>query len=154
MAIYFPTKVVSGSGASKVNVPGQIIQIVDNTQTISTTVTTAAWVDVLSTSITINETSNKIMVEYFMNDRSDQGNGTWSLIYHRILRNGTQVMYSGYNGAAANYIGYYARTFLDSPGAGTWTYTASVLAHQGTAWIGNYNSGSVAHYLRLYEIGA
>ncbi len=154
MAIYFPTKVIAGTGSSKINVPGQIIQMVDNTQTISTTVTTAAWVDVLSTSITINESSNKIMVEYFMNDRSDQGNGTWSLIYHRILRNGTQVMYSGYNGAAANYIGYYARTFLDTPGTGTWTYTASVLAHQGTAWIGSYNSGSVAHYLRLYEIGA
>jgi hypothetical protein len=93
------------------------------------------------------------MVEYFMNDRSDQGNGTWSLIYHRILRNGTQVMYSGYNGAQANYIGYYSRTFLDTPGVGTWTYTASVLAHQGTAWIGSYNSGSTNHYLRLYEIG-
>jgi hypothetical protein len=153
MAIYFPNRIISASGSNKISIPGQIIQVVDNTQTVSTTVTTSAWVEVLSTSITINDASNRIMVEYHLNDRSDQGNGTWSLVYHRILRNGTQVMYSGYNGANANYIGYYARNFLDTPGAGTWTYTASVLAHQGTAWIGTFNSGSVAHYLRLYEIG-
>lgn len=152
MSIIFPNKTISASG-NYVNVPGSIIQFVDNTATVNTTVTTAAWVDILSTSITITNASNKIMVEYFMNDRSDQGNGTWSLIYHRMLRNGVQVMYSGYNGSAANYIGYYARTFLDAPGAGTWTYTASVLAHQGTAWIGSYYSGSNQHYLRLYEIG-
>ena len=152
MAIVFPNKSISSSG-SRINIPGQIMQVVDNTSTISTTATTAAWVDVFSTSITVTNSSNKVMVEYFMNDRSDQGNGTWSLIYHRILRNGTQIMHSGYNGAAANYIGFYERTFLDSPGAGTHTYVASVLAYQGTVWIGNYNSGSTNQYLRLYEIG-
>jgi hypothetical protein len=152
MSIIFPNKTISATG-NFINVPGGIIQTVDNQATISTTVTTAAWIDVLSTSITITNASNQVMVEYFMNDRSDQGNGTWSLVYHRILRNGTQVAYSGYNGAQANYIGYYARSFLDSPGAGTHTYVASVLAHQGTAWIGSYNSGSTMHYLRLYELG-
>jgi hypothetical protein len=152
MAIVFPNKTISASG-SYINVPGSIIQMVNNQTTVSTTVGTGAWVDVLSTSITITNSSNKVMVEYFMNDRSDQGNGNWCLIYHRMLRNGTQVMYSGYNGAQANYIGYYSRTFLDSPGAGTHTYVASVLSYSGTAWIGNYNSGSFNHYLRLYEIG-
>jgi len=152
MAIVFPNKSISASG-SLINIPGQIIQVVDNTSTVSTTATTAAWVNVFTTSITITNSSNKVMVEYFMNDRSDQGNGTWSLIYHRILRNGTQIMHSGYNGAAANYIGFYERTFLDSPGAGTHSYVASVLAYQGTVWIGNYNSGSTNQYLRLYEIG-
>ncbi len=152
MAILFPNKSISSSG-SLINIPGQIIQVVDNTSTISTTATTAAWVTVFTTNITITNPSNIVMVEYFMNDRSDQGNGTWSLIYHRILRNGTQIMYSGYNGAAANYIGFYERTFFDSPGAGTHSYVASVLAYQGTVWIGNYNSGSTNQYLRLYEIG-
>lgn len=153
MSILFPTQTISATGAASINIPGSIIQMVDNQATVSTTCTTAAWVNVLSTSITITNASNQVMVEYFMNDRSDQGNTTWGLVYHRILRNGTQVMYSGYNGAQANYIGYYARSFLDTPGAGTWTYTASTLAHQGTAWIGSYNSGSTNHYLRLYEIG-
>jgi hypothetical protein len=152
MPIYFPNTNISTSG-NYVSVPGGIIQMVDNTATVSTTCTTAAWINVLSTSITVGKATNSILVEYFMNDRSDQGLGTWGLIYHRILRNGTQVMYSGYNGAGTNHIGYFARTFLNTPGAGTWTYTASVLAHQGTAWIGNYNSGSTNHYLRLYEIG-
>lgn len=152
MAIMFPTKTLQASG-SYVSVPGSIIQVVDNTSTVSTTCTTAAWVNVLSTTITIGVSTNKVLVEYFMNDRSDQGLATWGLVYHRILRGATQIMYSGYNGACTNTIGYYTRTFMDSPGAGTFTYTASVLAHQGTAWIGNYNSGSTNHYLRLYEIG-
>jgi hypothetical protein len=155
MAIIFPNQTISTSGSNNLQVPGSIIQFVDNQTTVSTTVTSAAWVNVLSTSITITNASNKILVDYFMNDRSDQGNGTWSLIYHRILRNGTQIMYSGFNGAAANWIGFYKRQFIDTPGsAGTYTYVASVLAHQGTAWIGSYNSGSTNHYLRLYEIGA
>lgn len=152
MAILFPNTSIAATG-TKINTPGGIVQIVNNQATISTTAGTGAWVDVFSTSITLSSASNQVMVEYFMNDRSDQGNGTWSLIYHRILRNGTQIMYSGYNGAQANYIGYYARSFLDSPGAGTHTYVASVLAYQGTVWIGSYNSGSTNHYLRLYEIG-
>lgn len=152
MAIQFPNNSLSKSGNS-INVPNQIIQMVDNTSTVSTTATTASWVDVLSTNITITDSSNKVLVEYFMNDRSDQGNGNWCLAYHRILRGATQVMYSGYNGAQANYIGYYQRSFLDSPGAGTHTYTASVLSYSGTLWVGSYNSGSINHYLRLFEIG-
>lgn len=154
MAIYFPTKTISTSGSNNLQIPGSIIQFVDNQTTVNTSATTAAWVDVLSTSITITNASNLILVEYFMNDRSDQGNGSWCLVYHRILRNGTQIMYSGYNGAQANWIGFYKRTFIDTPvAAGTYTYTASVLSYSGTAWIGYNNSGSSNHYLRLYEIG-
>ena len=152
MAILFPTQTISASG-SYINIPGSVIQMVDNQSTVSASATTAAWVDLLSTSITITNASNKVLVEYFMNDRSDQGNATWGLIFHRILRNGTQVMASGYNGATTNYIGYYARSFFDTPGAGTWTYTASVLSYQGTIQAGTLNSGSTNHYLRLYEIG-
>lgn len=152
MSIVFPTKTISASG-NYINVPGQIIQVVDNTATISTTATTAAWVNTFTTEITITNPDNKVLVEYFMNDRSDQGNGAWCLVYHRVLRNGTQIMYSGYNGANGNYIGFYERTFLDTPGAGTHSYVASVLSYGGTAWIGSYNSGSTNHYLRLYEIG-
>ena len=84
MAIIFPNKTISASG-NFINIPGGIIQAVDNQATISATATTAAWVDVLSTSITITNSSNRVMIEYFMNDRSDQGNGAWCLVYHRIL---------------------------------------------------------------------
>ena len=88
------------------------------------------------------------------NHRSDQGNGTWSLVYHRILCNGTQVMYSGHMGAAANHIGFYGRTFLYTAATiGTYTFVASVLAHQGTAYFGSGNTGATNQYLRLYEIG-
>ena len=153
MAIIFPNTSVTAAGSNNVNIPGSIIQTVDNQSTISTTCDTSAWITVFSTTITVASASNQVMVEYFMNDRSDQGNGNWCLVYHRILRDGTQIMFSGFNGAQANYIGYYARSFLDTPGAGSHTYVASVLSYGGTAWIGSYNSGSTNHYLRLYEIG-
>jgi hypothetical protein len=152
MAIVFPVNTIQES-SSLVTYPGAIVQAVYNQQTISTTATTAAWVTVLSTTITLSKSTNNVLVDYMMNDRSDQGQGTWGLIYHRILRNGTQVMYSGYNGSCTQYIGYYSRSFLDTPGSGAITYVASCLAHQGTCWLGGYNSGSTNHYLNLYEIG-
>jgi hypothetical protein len=152
MAIIFPNKTISQTN-NRIDIPGSVIQFVDNQQTISTTASTSAWVDVLTTAITTSKDSNKILVEYMMNHRIDYSQGTWNLGYHRILCNGTQVMYSGHMGAAALWIGYYERTFLyDATTQGTYTFTASCLPYNGTLWIGSYNSGSTSHYLRLYEI--
>lgn len=156
MAILFPTNNINAHG-STINVKGSIIQFVDNTTTVNTTATTAAWVDVLTTSITTSKAGNKILVEYLCNHRNDFAQGNWCLVYHRILCNGTQCMYSGHMGSASLHIGYYERTFIYDATANmpaqTYTFTASCLAHQGTAWLGTFNSGSTQHYLRLYEIG-
>ena len=153
MAIVFPNRSITAAG-NRINIPNSVIQFVDNTATVNTTATTAAWVDVLSTSITTSKADNRIMVEYMVNHRNDYGQGSWCLVYHRILCNGSQVMYSGHIGAASLHIGYFEKTFIHQAGAvGTYTFTASCLAHQGTAWLGTYNSGSTQHYLRLYEIG-
>jgi hypothetical protein len=141
--------------ASAVNIPGTVIQFVDNTATVNTTVGTATWVDTLSTSITTSQAGNKILVEYLMNSRNDFAQGNWCLVYHRVNCNGTQVMSGGHMGAHGLHIGFYERTFLYTPASvGTYTFTGQALAHQGTAWIGTYNSGSTNHYLRLYEIGS
>lgn len=153
MGIVFPTRSITTAG-SRINIPNSVIQFVDNTATVNTTATTAAWVDVLSTSITTSKADNRIMVEYMVNHRNDYGQGSWCLVYHRILCNGTQVMYSGHIGSASLHIGFFEKTFIYQAAAvGTYTFTASCLAHQGTAWLGTYNSGSIQHYLRLYEIG-
>jgi hypothetical protein len=153
MAIIYPNKSITAAG-SRINIPNSIIQFVDNTTTVNTQATTAAWVDVLSTSITTSQTNNRIMVEYMCNHRNDYGQGTWNLVYHRILCNGSQVMYSGHIGSASLHIGYFEKTFVYQAAAvGTYTFVASCLAHQGTAWLGTNNSGSIQHYLRLYEIG-
>lgn len=156
MAIVFPNKSISAAG-NAVNIPGSIIQFVDNTSTISTSATTGAWVNVLATSITTSKANNKILVEYLMNHRNDYAQGNWCLVYHRILVSGAasgQVMYSGHMGSASLHIGFFEKTFTYTAAtAGTYTFTASCLAHQGTAWLGSYNSGSTGHYLRLYEIG-
>lgn len=145
---------VTQIGSNRINIPGRIVNFVDNTQTVSGTAGTGSWVNTLSTSITINNPGNRILVEYMMNDRSDQGN-TWGLIYHRILCNGTQVMHSGYNGADTNHIGFYERTFVyNPPSIGTYTFVSQCLAYQGTIFFGAGNNGATSQYLRLYEIGS
>jgi hypothetical protein len=106
MAINFSLGTNIAATASGINIPGSIIQFVDQTQSVGGSAGTGAWVNSISNSITISNPSNQILVEYLMDERSDQGNGTWSLIYHRILCNGTQVMASGHNGAASNHIGF------------------------------------------------
>jgi hypothetical protein len=154
MAIIFNSGTEIKAQGSIINIPNRIIQVVSNFNNSGWSFTTAAWTNTIATAITV-QSGNKVMVEYLMNDRSDQGNGTWSLIYHRILVNGTQIMYSGFNGAAANHIGFYSRTFLYTPpSAGAYTFQAQSLAHAGTAFTGsgNNNSFNGAH-LNLYEIG-
>jgi hypothetical protein len=154
MGINFSQGTEIQPSGNAINIPGSIIQFVNTQTTVSTTVTTAAWTNVLSASINITKPGNKILVEYMMNARSDQGNGNWCLVYNRVLANGSVIWNGGHNGSAANHIGFYERTFLyTAPSAGTYTFLGQVLAHAGTAWIGNFNSGSTNHYLRLYEIG-
>ena len=154
MAIDFSAGTQISAAASAINIPGSVIQFVDNTQNVSNSMNTSAWVDILSTTMTTSKAGNKILVDYMCNHRSDQGNGTWSLVYHRILVNGTQILYSGHMGAGSSHIGFYGRTFLYTPASvGTYTFVASVLAHQGAANIGNSGTGSTQQYLRLFEIG-
>lgn len=155
MGVVFSQGTQIQSSGSNINIPGGIMQFVDNTSTVATAVGTGAWVDLMTTSITVTKPGNQILVEYLMNERSDQGNGTWCLIYHRILCNGSQIANSGHHGAAANHIGFYERTLVfTAPSAGTYTFQGQALSYGGTAWMGNYNSGSTNHYLRLYEIGS
>lgn len=141
--------------ANTVNIPGSVVQFVDNTQTIATTAGTGAWVTTLSTSITTSKAGNKILVEHLMNGRNDYSQGSWNLVYYRMLVNGGLLWNGGHNGSASLHIGFYERTFLYTPpSVGTYTFESQSRAHQGTAWLGNYNSGSTNHYLRLYEIGS
>jgi len=154
MAIKFAKGTTIDVTGSALNIPGSIIQFVDKTQTVSTTASTAAWVDLISNSITITKPTNKILVEYLMNGRNDYGQGSWCLVNNRVLCNGAVAANGGHNGSASLSIGFYERSFIYTPGAaGTYTFVGQAIAHQGTVWLGSYNSGSTNHYLRLYEIG-
>jgi hypothetical protein len=156
MAIVFPNKTISAAG-NAINIPGSIIQFVDNTTTVNASSVNPNWTNVLATTITTSKANNKILVEYLINARNDYGLGSWCLVYHRIIVSGAAsatVMSGGHIGAAAQHIGFFEKSFIyDAATAGTYTFTAGCLAHQGTAWLGSNNSGSTNHYLRLYEIG-
>jgi len=155
MGVLFSQGTEIQTSGTSLNIPGSIIQFVDNTSTVSGTAGTGAWVNFMTTSITVSKPGNRILVEYLMNERSDQGNGTWCLIYHRILCNGTQIANSGHHGTAANHIGFYERTLVyTAPTAGTYTFQGQALSYGGTAWLGSTNTGATNQYLRLYEIGS
>lgn len=155
MGINFSLGTEITAQSSAINIPGSIIQFVDNTSTVNTTADASTWASLLSTSITTSKAGNKILVEYLMNGRNDYGQGGWCLVYYRMLVNGSQLWAGGHNGSASLHIGFYERTFLYTPpSVGTYTFTGQSRAHQGTAWLGAYNSGSTSHYLRLYEIGS
>jgi hypothetical protein len=159
MAIIFPNTSIETSG-SRLNFRDQVVQFVDNTQTVNVSTTAATWINLLTTSITTTRNTNKILVEYQMNHRNDFGQGAWCLTYHRILVSGPgvsnlQVMYSGHMGSASLYIGFYERQFIyNTTTAGTYTFTAQGLAFQGTSFFGTANTGATDQYLRLYEIGS
>lgn len=161
MAIIFPNSSIEGLDSS-INIKNHVVQFVDYTTTVNTTATTSAWVNIMTNSITTIKAGNRILVEYMCNHRNDYAQAAWCLSYHRMLMSCTeagitnsQVMYSGHMGAASLYIGFYERQFMVTAATkGTYSFTASVLAHQGTIWVGTYNSGSTNHYLRLYEIGS
>ena len=155
MAVIYPTASIEGA-STRLNIKGSIIQMVDNTQTVGASFS-QAWTNGLVTSITTSKANNKILVEYHMNHRSDQGLGTWSLVYHRILVSGAasgQVMYAGHMGAAAQHIYFYERSFMYDAGAvGTYTFTSSCYSWGGSAHSGSNSTGATNQYLRLYEIG-
>jgi len=158
--VFSNTSLLSGSGNNSINLNNQIVQFVDNTATVNASATTAAWVNLLSTTITTSKNNNRVLVEYMCNHRNDFTQGNWSLTYHRMLVSGpnisnAQIMYSGHMGSASLNIGYYERQFLYTASlVGTYTFTAQGLAFQGTSTFGTNNSGSTNHYLRLYEIGS
>ena len=161
MAIVFPSSYIEGLD-SRVNIKDHVIQFVDYTATVSAAATTAAWVPIMTNAITTTKAGNRILVEYMCNHRNDFGQGAWCLSYHRMLVTNSaagitdvQVMYSGHMGGAALHIGHYERQFMYTAATqGTYTFTASVLAFQGTSNYGTANSGSTNHYLRLYEVGS
>lgn len=161
MAIVFPNSYVEGLD-SRVNIKDHVIQFVDYTTTVAATATTAAWVNIMTNAITTTKAGNRILVEYMCNHRNDFTQAAWCLSYHRMLVSSVaagitdaQVMYSGHMGSAALHIGHYERQFMYTAAIkGTYTFTASVLAYQGTSTFGTTNTGSTNHYLRLYEVGS
>ena len=155
MGINFTNNTEISAASNAINIPGSVIQFIDNTGTANGTIGTGSWLDTLSTTITTSKAGNKILVEHLMNGRNDFAQGNWNLVYYRMLVNGALLWNGGHNGSAALHIGFYERTYLYTPpSVGTYTFLSQCRAHQGTAWIGSYNSGSTNHYLRLYEIGS
>jgi len=132
---------------------GHVVQVVNTSWGGSLTTSSSSFSNTFSAAITI-QNGNKVLVEYYMKQRQDNGNGTWNLGRHQMncSTNGAQIWTSGFNGAHSPTIYQFSKAALYAPGAaGTFTFQASASSWTG----GNYyfpEDGQA--WIRLSEISA
>jgi hypothetical protein len=152
MAILTSNNTITTGVGNSLNIPGGI-QFVNNTGTITASATDSAWVSLFSTSITTTKAGNKILVEFQCLHNVGYQVGNWNIALYKIAVNGTDYIYSGYNGTLTYNYGFYEKTFVYTTSTqGTYTFVASGIGFNG----GTANFGSTVgsnQYLRLYEIG-
>jgi hypothetical protein len=132
---------------------GHVVQVVNQSWGGSLNTSSQSFSNTFSASITI-QNGNKVLVEYYMKQRQDNGNGTWNLARHQMNCTNTSatIWTSGFNGAHSNSIYQFSKAAMYSPGVGgTLTFQASASSWTG----GNYyfpEDGQA--WIRLSEITA
>lgn len=158
MAIYFPNGGVLAEVAGKISAPGRVVQTVHTTSTAGVATASTSAVDLFTSStITLTNASNKILIEWYAENRvGDWGDGVWNLYYMDIVhvQSGTSLAYTGYRGEQTNSIRHYHKVAIHTPGSvgphsyklRGWCYQAST-----TTFITGAGGDTVAH-IRLTEI--
>lgn len=132
---------------------GHVVQVVNTSWGGSLNTSSSSFSNTFSSAITI-QSGNKVLVEYYMKQRQDNGNGTWNLARHQMncTNTGATIWTSGFNGAHSNSIYQFSKAALYTPGSGgTFTFQASASSWTG----GNYyfpEDGQA--WIRLSEITA
>ena len=134
---------------------GNIIQVVHvDQQTAVESTSTSTYVNTgLSTSITLTDSSNKILVMISQNFRlASASNGGQNGGAFQILRGSTNItpnqqayLFYNSNGQTASLFNYlnYAHQVLDTPGSGTHTYSTKMISYgSGTSIYANYAGNS------------
>jgi hypothetical protein len=158
MAIYFPNDAVLSEASGKISAPGRIVQTVHTTSTTGVATTSTSAVDLFtSSSITLTNANNKILVEWYAENRAnDWGDGVWNLYYMDIVhvQSGTSLAYTGYRGEQTNSIRHYHKVAIHTPGSvGPHSYKLRGWCYQAsnTTFITGAGGDTVAH-IRLTEI--
>jgi len=138
---------------------GGIVQTVYTTYTSNFSTSSSSFTNWASLAINIRP-GNKVLAEYHMKTREDNGNGTWNLSRHRlrVSKNGasaTELINTGFHGAQANTIYQNNMHYLwDPAGAGgTHTFYADASGWSGTMYFNRSGgNGDGIAWLVLHEI--
>ena len=160
MAINFSNGNVLGEVGNKLSTTGRVIQTVHTTLSGGMNTTSTSPVDFFTSStITLTNASNKILIEFHSDNRcNDWGDGTWNLYYMDVIhvQSGTQITYTGYRGELTYCIRHYDKSVTHSPGSvgphsyklRGWCYAAANTSFGTSDWVG----GDALSYIRLTEI--
>lgn len=158
MAINFSNNKSLSEVSGKITAPGRIVQTVHTVSTTGVATSSTSAVDLFTSStITLTNASNKILIEWYSGNRvNDWGDGVWNLYYHDIIhvQSGTQITYTGYRGDYTNSIRPYHKVAIHTPGSvGPHSYKLRGWSYQAkqTTFI-NGDGGDGIAYIRLSEI--
>lgn len=157
MAIIFNNSKQITEVSSKISIPGHIVQTVHTLNTSGMATTSTSAVDFFTSStITLTNASNKILIEFHSDNRSnDWGDNVWNLHYMDIIhvQSGTQLSYTGYNGEYTNTIRHIHRVAIHAPGSvGPHSYKMRGWSYQASSTTFGTGSGGYPAYIRLTEI--
>jgi hypothetical protein len=154
MAIIFNSgsQITANSQTTTVNMAqGAVVQVVNQTWGGSLSNASSSFSNTFTGSISI-QSGNYILVEYYMKQRIDAGNGSWNLCRHQVVCNNTSatIFTSGFNGAQSPTIYQWQKAAMYNPGGGgTYTFQCSASGWNGTtAYFPEDGQG----FLRLSEI--
>lgn len=162
MPIVFPNATL-GEVSGRISAPGRVVQTVHTEYTSAMNTTSTSAVDFFtSNSITMTNASNKLIIEFHSDNRTnDWYDGNWNLYYMDLIhvQSGTQLTYTGYRGQLTYSIHHIHRVASHSPGSvgphsyktRGWCYAAlNTTFNGGGGWVGNDGRA----YIRITEIAA
>ena len=148
---------VAAGGRPFISAPGRVLQTVHTTYVLPMTTSSTSPVDYFSSqTITLASASNKILVEWYTEARTnDWGDGVWNLYYMNCIhiQSGTNISYTGYQGEQTFNIRPYHKVAIHTPGSvGPHSYKMQGWSYQASSTTFNGAGGDQVAYIRLSEI--
>ena len=159
MGINFANNATLTQVGSYISAPGRVVQTVQTNYSSQMSTSSTSPVDFFtSSSITLTNASNRVLIEWHSDNRStDWGDNTWNLYYMQLIyvNSGASLSYTGYRGEYTNSIRHYHKSTTHSPGSvGPHTYKLQGWSYSAlnTNFGGGASGGDAISYIRLSEI--
>ena len=157
MAINFSNDKTLSEVGGKISAPGRVVQTVHTISNTGVATSSTSPVNLFTSNpITMTSASNKLLIEYQSDNRSNlETDGAWNLYYMDIIHvgTGTQLSYTGYNGEFTNNIRGVHRIAMHSPGSvGPHTYTMRGWSYSSNSTTFITGADGTVAYIRISEI--
>ena len=158
MSINFSNSAVLSEVGARISSAGRIVQTQHKitSGTIATTTSTTAVDLFTSNPFTMINANNKLLIEWYSDNRGDVGDNTWNLYYMDLVyvNTSTQISYTGYRGEYTQSIRHVHRIAMHSPGSiGPHTYRIRGWTYNGNSTnFGNGAGGDGITHIRITEI--